>query len=305
MSNYRSMYFGTENRMIWIPAPLVGADVTSGGSFSQVNYINGGAYINRTPDTHARDAFTWSAGSSDNFAEEMAAYAQGIYGDTIYYHNPRNYLKNLFPAKWAAPFLNSTTGVSSICRGVTPVAVPNESGYGPPMGARFNIPNGARGRITPSSPAEVPGALTVAVPPGSTIRVQMNYESSSVNYGIYRRFKNPGESNDEYVPWSRYTPSTTTWTNVAGGSEGKIFQFAVGKTVNGSASFIINSMRMVLTGTPSLYPQDTPDPTEWVPGVGHSGMRFVGMPQHIMNSNAQFGGMSYVAANFVEVGSWL
>jgi len=304
MSNYRSMYFGTENRMIWIPAPLAGADVSPSGFYSPVEYINGGAYVNRTPDTHARDAFTWSAGSSDEFANELIAYAQGVYGDTIYYHNPRNYMGNILPAKWAAPHLNTTQGVASICRGITPVAVPNESGYGPPMGARFNIPNGPRGRITPTSKDPVPGALVMPLPPNTTFRWNFNYTSRGSSSGIYYRYKGVGDPDSGYSNWVR-TSTTTEWNQLSGTASGRVVQFAVGKTINGAASVILNSLRALLVGTPSLYPQTLPPYDEWLPGSGHSGMRFVDMPQHIMNSNAQYGGLSYVAANFVEVGSWL
>ena len=81
----KMMWFGTEKRAGWIPAPLSGAEATPEGRTASGVLYNGGGYVRNSFGTHKLYAWSWSDASSREAAQRMQSYYSGLFGKGLLY----------------------------------------------------------------------------------------------------------------------------------------------------------------------------------------------------------------------------
>jgi len=105
------MWFGNEQKMMWVPCPRFGMEVASIGYASQALYQNGRAGVYRSQQTHKEFAmeFPVQDASGASGLDVFSRFAAGLYGDCksypLFFADPMNYDQNLFPPGWSAPGL--------------------------------------------------------------------------------------------------------------------------------------------------------------------------------------------------------
>ena len=84
----KTVWFGTENRMSWVPAPLPGVDRSLqpwrvGGQF-----LNGGQWVRASATGSRTHQMTWPVMTGDD-VRKLTAYFEGTYGrGLLYYSDP-------------------------------------------------------------------------------------------------------------------------------------------------------------------------------------------------------------------------
>lgn len=104
------VWFGTRERMQWVPAPAVNVDAGKTGWNNSLTYLNGGARVRRSKTSAKKYSFSWNLqGRSD--IQPILDYADGMYGNgPLYYTDPFAADRNVLPAYWAAPYMNYYDG---------------------------------------------------------------------------------------------------------------------------------------------------------------------------------------------------
>lgn len=113
MTNKR-MYFGTKERMTWIPCPSINAGLSANGWGATSEYLNGGAASRFSAALHRDYSFSWSATSQESLYSVLD-YFYGAYGDAPYYFiDPFAGATNVLPSWLAAPRLAIQDGPSLV-----------------------------------------------------------------------------------------------------------------------------------------------------------------------------------------------
>lgn len=320
----RKFWFGTASGyMDWFPTPLRGAEMSPQGWESGGTLLNGGGYQLNSFGSHKTYTFEWPESSAPEMAALMKAYSDGTYGrGLIYFVDPLIYQHNIAPAQLADPSLALDFEATSLVYGVTPTSTatsnPRQERL-PVRSAVYNLNGVTPGYRGPNDSVFLP------IPQGYSMLLGCVY-ATGANAGVYASWQ---DSNGVVQTAQRLTPLTTTLSggillpDVAVSGEG--VWIWVGKTNTANANVRVSAFiaRLVKTEwltNSSLYgdgfygevnPYGGPmDPRAtalrkgpWVPGLGHSGCRFIGKPTYIANTGVNGGQVSF-AASFREVGSW-
>lgn len=152
------IWFGTKAYMSWVPAPAINVDASKQGWTSQSNYLNGGAYVRKSTSSHKEYSFTWNNTTRDR-VRSVTDYADGLFGDVIYWADPFVMDMNMLPQYWAAPMQGLDDGIilSGSETRPTSIATPaNQLGY-PTTSAVYTVVSG-----------DTKPTLWVPIPPGYT-----------------------------------------------------------------------------------------------------------------------------------------
>lgn len=286
------MWFGTEQRASFIPAPLASAEMSQVGWEASAQLLGGGAMQRNSFASHREYVFEWSDGSTRSAQQLMESYANGTFGrGLIYFHDPLNYTMNVLPPFYADPSMAvgfeapplvpdvqptvSTTGASANLLPITTVA--------------YTVP--AIG-IANSNPVFVP------IPTGYDLHVGAIYSKT----GTAGAFVSPVTLAGSTLAPIALTALTVSATNLHPDTFSSSLYSGVrvwvGKTSAAASTVTITAMtaRLYKTGTVGDY-------TQWFAGHGHTGCRFVGKPTYIANSGVQGGQVGY-ACSFTETGAW-
>lgn len=128
----KTIYFGTRERMKWVKAPAINANLNTVGRAASVTFLNGGGGVDRSALGHAEYEFNWKIASNAEI-HAITDYYSGVFGKPpFYFVDPFAMNTNLLPPYWAAPGLFEAGG-PSLRRGVEPdlYTVPPDAGYGP------------------------------------------------------------------------------------------------------------------------------------------------------------------------------
>lgn len=286
------MWFGTEERMGWIPAPNSGATMSPEGWGVGGVLMSGGGYQANSWGSHKNYVFEWPSASSLEAAQLMKSYSDGTYGrGLIYFIDPLTYLHNVLPARIADPSMAVGDESASLVYGVNPVGVPVASGSTanlPVMAAEYDLSS------TPTGFRQS-DAIFIPIPEGYTLWMTAYYTATGSG-GIFctpqtgkgNRGSNARLSNSAVTQ----TSPTQSFKNVDG------VWIWVGRTSSAASSVSIQGIvgRLAKTGQPS--PKGG-----WIGGMGHSGTRFAARPTWT-TLGATNGGQVGYAASFREVGSW-
>lgn len=283
----RKMYFGTRDKMSWIPCPAVDRPASNVGWSNSLQLLNGGNATIRSKGSHREFEMAWNLISRED-AGRIEAFASGAYGDGPYYwSDPMSMEYNVLPPQWASPALSShqyggvnISGQSTFS--VTDEATP-ENNYDYPT---RSLSIWGFGGATPNG---VP--IWIPIPPGHTAHIGVHGGTAS---GV---ILTPDGGSPIQLEHMAETTSERTNTSVDGNVTGG-FTLEVGSLSGDRVNLRISGMIV------QILPNGvSPDPGGWIPGMGHSGCEFEEFPERVDYSSV-FDKVG-VTAVLKEVGSWL
>lgn len=299
-NNRNKLWFGTQNRMEWLPTPNRGADVSSLGWSEGGSLLSGGAWQHNSFNSAKQYIFEWPGSSSREAADRMKSYFNGTYGrGLIYFIDPLIYDMNILPASWADPSIAVGSEANTFVPGVDPIGVPasGPANWDLPVTQAFydlsNIGGTDPGTLDDSNSVFIP------IPSGYQLYLGSAYSFSGDARVRYSRVSLGGATSGSFI----VAPSNVDlFSTIVTPNPGEVgVRIWVGKPVgSGAATLSINSIMA------RLFPggSNPTGPMKWVGGQGNSGCRFSGPPTQINFSGVNGGQVSY-AASFTEVGSWV
>lgn len=263
------MYFGTRDKMLWVPCPAVDRPASNVGWGDSMAYLNGGAYVRRSKGSHRTFEMAWNMISAED-AGRIEALAGGAYGEGPYFWvDPMASEHNVLPDAWAFP--GSAAYRDGVNTAVTPA---NDLDY-PVRSALFNA--GQR----------VPRPIWIPVPPGHTAHVGVHGTGTS---GVFVT-RDVGTNN--LATMLPVTSTQRTNTTVAGGAAGNGFTLHINP---GNATYAGIIVQILPTGRTVL-------PGGWLNGLGTSGSEFSEHPERTDYSSVM--DKVGLTATLTEVGTWL
>lgn len=273
------MYFGTRERMAWIPCPAIDADVSKVGWSASGRFINGGGYVRRSATAGKVYQFSWNVMPRAEL-RKFTDYADGLYGPGPFYFIDPFSTENILPQYWAAPRL-AAEDAPSLVRDKRPELVDTPANnYGYPTksakyvleaGDSFNsiwlpVPEGHTLHLGVHGTATGDSRLTATPDGGSPVDLEMLPEDSAV-----------------LTDHSVVGPTGVTLSGRLGADPGVL-------TLSGIVAALVPNGQSAPTGN---FPS----------GQGHSGCDFTEHPKETGYSAAldKIG----ATATLMEVGGWL
>jgi hypothetical protein len=233
------IWFGNLQHMQWVPAPLVGAQVSNANYRATMDFENGGSASVRSAQYHKIYTFNYNAlmDSSEDIAV-FNRFSSGYYGSgLIYFSDPFAAQANLFPAQWASPALIEQ-GWSNIYGG-TPSFI-DTGGFAtyaqPYRSAVFNITTAANTLPTRT--------LIIPIPVNSTLKLGFSGSVTGTGGVFYRTVASgDGVSFGSATALTALAPGSATRTNVSlAGSSYKAVQIYLGRTSSAASTVTVTSM---------------------------------------------------------------
>lgn len=299
------MWFGTEERARWIPAPKSGADATPQSWLASGTLLGGGGYSFSSFGSHRMYAYAWSDASSRRAAQIMQSYRDGTYGrGLLYFVEPTTYDMNILPKHWADPSLALDDEAPAIIRSFDPELTSIQTSEPmandlPSRSVRYEL-NDDRMPIGYPGPEN---SLFIPVPPGFTLQLGAFYTAEGAGGVFVGAADAPSvASTPTKLEPVGNTDSIIMNTTVQGGSLNGV-RLWIGRDGSGPAAVTIAALvaRLVPLAKEGVVGPAQRGP--WVGGQGHSGCRFEGHPTYVTHNGVGGGQVGY-AATFREVGSW-
>jgi len=290
------IWFGNEQHMQWVPAPLVGMNVSNAGYTAGIDYENGGSDQIRSVQTHK----IYNLSFNDLMNQDVDVfnrYARGYYGGgLIYLADPFAY-GNMLPANWASPALIEQ-GWSSIHSSVTPTYTNSSAGY-------YNQTNRS---ATFTLSAALPTGMdtrSIVIPIPPTMTLKLGFSGGVTGTGaVYYQTMNAevlGTTSGTYnaaVALTGLSDVAAPRTNVTiSGASFKCVRIALGKTGAGAGTVVIRSMLAQLDTNATAVTGNHVD------GLGNSGLVF--MDDAIVENYGYFyPPRKALSTTLKEVGAW-
>ena len=268
----KQVWFGTLNKMSWVPAPIPGLDRSLtrwrvGGQF-----LNGGQWGRSSASGSRQHNLTWPTMTGAE-VRQLTTYFEGTYGPgPFYYSDPFAENVNVFPQWLAVPYL-ATDDAPPLYGTTTPtqVTTPANTYNYPTYGAQY----------------AVSGASSVSwrfpVPPSTTAYV--GFHGSVTGTAALRI------NGTAITPLAVTTSTLTNFTYTAPSTGGWIVV-----SVDGTGTLTAYGLHMSF---------GTTAPTgSFIKGEGFTGLMLKDDPQ-ITGYSAGGLDRQAVSANFQEVGAWL
>lgn len=303
-NDVQGLWFGTEELMQWLPAPLSGAETSPTGWAAEGVLLNGGGFAANSFGSHKRYQYAWSDASARQTAQTMKSYADGTYGrGLIYFQDPLTFDTNVLPAMWADPSMGIGMEGASLVYGVqaTSVATPNRALNNLPVNSAVynldSIATGFRGKTQ---------AVFIPVPQGYDLYLGAFYSATGTG-GVYYCTQSTAGVISAPTQLTALSGTFTPILNrlVSGSSTLAGVWLYVGKSSAVASTVTLSAMAGRLIKTSASAPDRTTLQTgPWIGGQGHSGTRFAGKPTYV-EYNGVGGGQVGFAASFIEMGSWI
>lgn len=264
----RKIWLGNTQHAQWVPCPSTGARRTRTHYEERQDFLNGGAWIDRSTGGSVGYQFDFPVQDASEYdgIEAFNRFQSGEYGtDYIRFVDPMVKDQNLFNEAWAAPGL-SEVGAKAISR--EPVTYSDTSAsdvtnYGfPARSATFNVTT-----IPNSVPVTQNSVFTLLVPNGFTLHMGANGSatgdgelfSQTLSSGVWGALAS--------VTLSSGSPAfTETFSGV------DAVRFFVGRSGSNVSSVTLAGLWA------QCYPTGVTPPamSRFIPGKGHSGLSFTG-----------------------------
>lgn len=300
MNNECGLWFGTEQKMVWFPTPLTGAESSPSGWQEDGTLLNGGGYSFSSFGSHKRYVYEWPNSSTRQEAQLLKSYADGSFGrGLIYFHDPLTYDTNVLPARLADPSMAVGYEGASLAYGVEPTAAPAVSGPNnfPVYSTNYALSN------FPVGFNKNYGAVFIPVPDGYTLLLGASYASTGTG-GVYVSRQNSSGVITSTVKLTEVDANGTVLLPDEFAGDAGVWVW-VGRTTSVASSVSLRGIigRLIETSKVGGSEYTILRTDAWVGGQGHSGCRFLGKPTYV-EYNGVNGGQVGFAASFVEVGSW-
>ncbi|AGY47149.1 minor tail protein [Clavibacter phage CN1A] len=286
------MYFGTRERMLEIPNPVVGIDATKTGWSSESRFLGGGASARSSVGAAKSYSMSWKVNSKEDM-RPLLDFADQIHGKPpFYFIDPMQGDANLLNAGWAAPFqgvyggplLLGNTAPTYRATPENDLMYPLESAVynaqsGNPRRPRFHLP------IPPGYAAwfgvhGVSGLGPTGVAPGLRIEIETFLKGRSVSK----------------VQPAMMTVRDENRTNIS--FRGPRFD-AIDIYLTGFGTVLLSGLILQL-----LPLGASPATGGFISGQGNSGVVFSGGQPQFEEYSSGLNRVN-VSADFLEVGAWL
>ena len=258
------VWFGTEDNMQWVPAPLTDANLQRvSWQDTQVN-LNGGAYSVKSAVGHTRFGLSWAAA---NVAELDKIVRLLSRPGLLHYVDPVTAQHNAMPSYWA----EFTDGAPPLFPGVPSTVVDT--------GAPVNGYNREAIKYSVTQTKEAPFKLFV--PPGYNIY-----------FGVHGTQAGTAQLYVGNNPITIQATSSSARTNITLPGD---YNYSL--SLRGSGELTINGITAVIA-------KQSPVVGQFVSGYGHSGLRLDGQVQMTEYSAVIPNAQVALSAEFVEVGAW-
>lgn len=266
------MYFGTKERMTWIPCPAINAGISTSKWGTTSEYLNGGAASRFSAAAHGDYSFAWSPMPQEDIYSVLD-YFDGTYGEPPYYFlSPFATTTNVLPAWLAAPRVAAAGGPSLIVDEVPTLSATatNTLGY-PTQSAVYNLDAG-----------NTFATYDFPVPPGYTFHLGVKGSASGT---AAVRLNGIPISLGLVTSTTRVTEYvTSSWATI---------------TINGTGTLTLAGMIAV------VVPTGTAPPTGgFVSGRGNSGVALKSNPVRTGYSAALENASVGATVDLIETGGW-
>lgn len=265
----KKIWFGNVSFAQWVPAPATGMAKSVEGYSEEIEFDNGGLWLERSNAGHT--IYEINIPPQDSSAvdgiEAYQRFAEGDYGsDYIRFIDPMRSDENLLTPSWAAPGL-AAEGHKAIYDTIPTFSATGANSYGKPSQKPTYGVTGASAAV----PVGQNSVFTLLIPPTHTL----HFGASGTATGTAVLRVQPINVNGTLA-----TPVDITMTadsaapafsNTFSGATYKAVRIYITRTSSATSTITPTAMwaRVVLTGT-------TPTISRHIPGKGHSGLKFRG-----------------------------
>lgn len=270
------MYFGTRERMTWIPCPAIDADLSKAGWAATGRYLNGGGWVRRSATAGKVYRFSWNLTTQAEL-RKFLDYADGLYGQGPFYFIDPFATENVLPAYWASPRLAALDAPPLVIDQRPELVDTPENTYGYPT----------KSAVYTFDADDEFAELWIPIPEGYSLHVGV-HGSATGDAGV------------------RVTPQDSTPTTPAllGVTTPELTNHVVSGVRSATLS-VAGTGTLTLAGVvAALLPDGQPAPTGYFPsGQGHSGCDFENYPS--VNGYSAALDKVGATATLIEVGAWL
>lgn len=283
----RALWLGTRGYEQWVKMPAIDMSAGRVGFGEQSSHVNGGATVHNSSAGHQEYSLDWNVSQTADI-EKVISILSGNY-DTeanrglLYFVDPAQARKNLFPELWASPF-KCALGAPSLTKGEKPTLAdtPSNSARLPARSATFTVTEDSS-RLR----------LYVPIPEGHTARWA---------------FYGPTEQADK-IQITEYTGATAGTPVLADILD--IDTYGTGLTSTATATGIEFALTdatgdiSLTTALLQIAPSATviTAPSHWLQGIGHSGCQRDGDFDVVYHSVEH--DKASMSVRLIETGSWL
>lgn len=281
----KCFWFGTQHYATWLRSPSRGSSFSPEAWGDAGTYLSGGGWAANSAGSHREFILQWGEAASIEDAMLMQAFRDGAYSespyDLMYFYDPLSYDRNVLPKQWAQPsLLGPLLGLEV---GATPASL----GGGLPR-RTLVVPAGYQEGLDPVGPGR--GVLYQPIPDG--------YELFLCGMGADVFRVKPQNVDGDFG--SSLSVPGVGWRGVHEARGVLIYL-----ENQDSESALAAGLRAVLQPVGGHEPESPfSGVPEWLPGMGHSGCRFVGQPTYVP-TGPYSGGLASFAVTLKEVGDWL
>lgn len=258
------MWFGNLQHAQWVPCPATGAQRSRTHYEERQDFMNGGVWIDRSTGGSVGYQFEFPVQDSSEYEgiEAFTRFQSGEYGeDYIRFIDPMVLDQNLFNEAWAAPGL-AEVGAKPISREAVEFVDSDSgdvaNGY-PARSAKFTVTSPALTPPVDTGPGSQNSTFTLLVPPG---------------YSLVTWWAGTVTGSGALLA---QTMTAGVWSAASAVTSGDTFtsatavRFFVGRTTSAASTITLSGLvaQLVPTGV-------TPTLSRFIPGKGHSGLRFTG-----------------------------
>jgi hypothetical protein len=298
----RKVYFGNDEKQVWINAPQSGMGASSMGYISEQQLLSGRTFITRSQASHRRFEMNWlgSLNSPDleDSLQVIKNFSDGLYGySKLFWNDPYATTTNLFSPAWAAPFMSIGTDWDAICPddvGVTKEIVTtasisslvgnNTQGY-PVNSAKFTAPG---------SPNLESDKFTFYIPDGYTLWLGLHGHHGTTGAAFGKAYKNGVAATPTNITPLGVNAVTRVNTGFSSAVADKV-EFYLAKIASTPCTFYISGLIAQLLPTGS-----SPTTGNFIAGKGTTGLQFASFPQIEYYSANINNGQIGMSATFAE-----
>jgi hypothetical protein len=275
------VYFGNDEKQVWINAPKTGMRASSAGYIFEQQLLSGSTFIKRSDASHRRFDMSWlGAVNTPNLEDSLSViknFSDGLYGSSkLFWNDPYATTSNLFSPAWAAPFMSIDTDWDAICPdnvGITKEVVTtasisslvgaNTQGY-PANSAKFRAPG---------SPNLESDKFTFYIPDGYTLWLGLHGHHGTTGAAFGRAYKNGVAATPTNITPLGVNTASRVNTGFSSAVADKV-EFYLAKIASGQCTFHISGL------IAQLLPNGTsPETGNFIAGKGTTGLQFASFPE--------------------------
>lgn len=285
------MYMATEKYGAWVECPRINMQAGKVGWETVTKFLNGGNYVRRSTAAAKEYEMEWGLRTRDQL-RPVLDFADGLYGDDVYFCDPFAMDKNVLPSYWATPFMNAIDGPLVSMNGTVADTFD-------PQTLRPNLVDIVPQNGYPTRAGGIEGAHSIFIPVPMGYRFDFGYHDD-VNLG--------GQISVQEVSSGVPVGPAFVPTTLAVGSSTRF---------NLSIDFSTANRGVRISTSPTLAPHalrytgmmaqivpigKTASTGGFISGQGHSGLQFATQPTYYEYSAAL--DKVQASAKLVEVGAW-